>query len=212
MKDPASTSHYGTAEKAFVFLAILMGIIWSFKPITAHGVLNWYVTGFDDLLIFSVIYLDAKKNRRGMLAIFGLLSAVACMIAFVAIAGETVRGLGEYAKFSATIPIGYALWTTWRMFHEKSEEAETPDWWMRYATFWKAFFGFAANCLDDIALNASMVAGVYAEHATEYLSGVALGAITMVVLARVVGKRIGEYPFFQIAGYLLAAGIILSSG
>jgi hypothetical protein len=232
----------GIAEKALLFLGFLVAAVWLVVPIAAHGVLNWYVTGFDDLLIFSVTYFTvAKKEKKEFAAISGLLLAVATMVVLVVVAGTWFQQFGDYAKLSAAVPIFYAFLCIWETYKERIvhwmltavgyaealfgrpfpglrrwlegllEESPEPEdaWWMHYKVFGRAFFGFAANCLDDIALNTSMIATVYADHSVEYLSGIMLGAITMVVLAMVVGRRIGEHPYLQIGGYALAAGVIL---
>jgi hypothetical protein len=212
MREPFGSAHFGSAQKALLLLVAIIAIVFPFFPVAAHGVINWYVTGVDDLLIFSATYLVAKKRGRTAYAIAGVLTAVGVMIALVGVMGEALSVFAQYAKWSAVVPLGYAAYASYQLFRNSEEDGTGEVWWMKYEIFGRAFFGFAANCLDDIALNTSMIAGVYSEQAGEYLSGIGFGAVTMVVLAALVGPRMKDYPALYIVGYLLAAGVIIFLG
>lgn len=205
----SGTTRFGSAEKALLSLALIVAAITPFFPVTAHGVVNWYVTGFDDLLIYSSTHLDARRKRKTAFAVAGLLVAVALMVALVALAGNKLSAFAEYAKWSAVVPLWYAAKGAYKIWKGEEDENEEETWWMKYRVFGRAFFGFAANCLDDIALNTSMLAGAYAGHSVEYLSGIAIGAVTMVALAATLGNKIRDYPILYVLGYLLAASVIL---
>lgn len=200
---------FGSAEKALLLLVLIISAVFPYFPVTAHGVVNWYVTGFDDLLIFAATYMVAKKSGKTTYAIFGLLVAVAAMITLVALAGRELSAFAEYAKYSAVVPLFYAARETYKMIRGEDETETEEAWWMKYQIFGRAFFGFAANCLDDIALNTSMIAGAYSANSSEYLLGIGFGAVTMVVLAAAVGNKIRDYPLLYVLGYLLASGVIL---
>lgn len=202
---------FGSAEKTLLAFAVLTAAVFPIFPVTSHGIVNWYVTGIDDLLIFSATYLIAKKRGQTAFAVAGLLSAVACMLVLVAFAGGALASFSAYAKWAAVVPFAYAAKESYALWKGGEEGDEIPEWWMKCRTFGRAFFGFAANCLDDIALNASMVAGAYAGHSAEYLTGIAFGALSMVVLAAIVGKAVRDYPALHVAGYALAGIVILWS-
>ncbi|MDQ1343658.1 MAG: hypothetical protein QG650_378 [Patescibacteria group bacterium] len=209
MSSNSGNPRFGNAETALLLLALSIVAISPFFPITAHGVLNWYITGFDDLLIFAATYMIAKRRGHSGYAIFGLLLAVSLMIALVAFVGKELSTFAEYAKWSAVIPLWYAGREVYKIWKGHGDEEEKEAWWMKFQMFGRAFFGFSANCLDDIAINTSMLAGAYAGNAGEYLVGVSMGAVSMVVLAAVLGKKIHDYPVLYVLGYLLAAGVII---
>lgn len=205
----SGTPRFGSTEKVLLSIILLVTGVFPYFPATAHGVVNWYVTGFDDLLIFAATYLAAKKIGRSAYAIAGLLLAVTCMITLVAYAGNQLSAYSQYAKWSAVVPLFYAAKEGYKLYRGDEDDGEEETWWMKYQMFGRAFFGFAANCLDDIALNTSMLAGAYSAHSGQYLFGIGFGAFTMVVLAAAVGNKIRDYPLLYIFGYLLAACVIL---
>ncbi len=108
MSSATKSSRFGKTEKALLVIILLVTGIFPYFPITAHGVVNWYVTGFDDLLIFAATYLAAKKSGRTAYAIAGLMLAVACMLVLVTYAGKELSGLAEYARWCAVVPLYYA--------------------------------------------------------------------------------------------------------
>lgn len=108
MSSASKSTKFGNAEKALLVIILLVTGIFPYFPITAHGVVNWYVTGFDDLLIFAATYLVAKKTGRTVYAIAGLTLAVTCMLALVTYAGKELSVFAEYAKWCAAVPLYYA--------------------------------------------------------------------------------------------------------
>lgn len=207
--DVSPKARFGNAEKALLVIILLVTGMFPYFPVTAHGVVNWYVTGFDDLLIFAATYLAAKKVGRSAYAIAGLVLAVTCMLLLVSYVGKELSAFAEYAKWCAVVPLFYAAKEGLKLWRGEEDGKEEETWWMKYQMFWRAFLGFAANCLDDIALNTSMLAGAYSAHTGQYLFGIGFGAFTMIVLAAAVGSKIKDYPLLYIFGYLLAAAVIL---
>lgn len=209
MPPSSGKSRFGSAEKALLVIILLVTGIFPYFPITAHGVVNWYVTGFDDLLIFAATFLAAKKMGRSAYAIAGLMLAVTCMLVLVSYVGKELSAFAQYAKWCAVVPLFYAAKEGYKLWKGEDDGEVEETWWMKYQMFGRAFFGFAANCLDDIALNTSMLAGAYSAHTEQYLFGIGFGAFTMVVLAAAVGNKIKDYPLLYVLGYLLAAAVIL---
>lgn len=108
MSSATKSPKFGNTEKALLVIILLVTGIFPYFPITAHGVVNWYVTGFDDLLIFAATYLVAKKSGRTTYAIAGLALAVTCMLVLVTYAGKELSAFAQYAKWCAIVPLYYA--------------------------------------------------------------------------------------------------------
>ncbi len=181
-------------------------LLWfeNFGPF-AFGLAGWFITGIDDLVIFSHIYHSAKTKQQKIEAIRGLLSMVIIMLVIVCTIGWGLGLLQKWTWVGGFIPLFLAI-KTWRGSGDNTEP--------RAGTFyWQAFTGFGFNCLDDIAYNTAIITGKTMEYQGSYLLGVFIGAIAMVYLAHFALKRLRDIPrlraaiMFCVSVYILYPGL-----
>lgn len=169
------------------------------------GLASWFITGIDDLVIFSGIYHNAKTTKHKTEAIAGLLSMVLIMMAIVTSIGWTMGFLQEYVWIGGFLPLFISI-KTWR----NRSEAKNP----RKGTFFvMAFTGFGLNCIDDIVYNTGVISGQALSYQVWYLLGILTGAIVMIGLAHSLFRSLHDMPrvrasvIFLVSAYILWPGI-----
>lgn len=177
----------------------------------AFGFFGWFITGIDDLLIFSHIYRSARNRSQRTEAIAGMLSMVVIMILIVVTVGQLFTFLHGFSWIGGFLPLFLAI-KTWRGSADNTDPKPGTLYWM-------AFRGFGLNCLDDIAYNTAIVGQATFSYAVQYLGGVFFGAIMMVgvvILAHLAFidrlrdvPRIRAVVMFLVAGYILFPGWLM---
>lgn len=169
------------------------------------GLVSWFFTGFDDLMIFSDLYHQAKTTRQRIEAISGLIVAVFVMIFLVTTIGYWFGLLKEYAWIGGFLPFSIAV-RTWMGWGDTKEP--------RKGTFFiRTFTGFGFNWTDDIIYNTGVIAGKAIEYQVWYLGGILTGAVIMVALAHHLFRGMKDMPklrasvMFLVSGYILYPGI-----
>lgn len=171
------------------------------------GFAGWFITGIDDLLIFSSTYHSAQTTKDRFMAIAGLLTMVIVMELAVFFSGGIVLSQFEWSFLVGFLPL-YLAYKTW-----KGGDNKTPP---LLSYFLMGFLGFFWNCSDDLIYNASIVTGKTLEYQLWYLLGVFGGAIAMVLMAHfLMATRIKDYPkvralvLLGVSLYILYPGIKL---
>lgn len=181
-------------------------LLWlqDFGPFV-FGLAGWFITGIDDLVIFSGIYNSAKTRKQKIEAIEGLLSMVLIMLVIVCTIGWGLGFLHGWTWIGGFLPLILAI-KTWRGIGDNTEP--------KTGTFyWQAFTGFGLNCLDDIAYNTAVITGKAIGYQGLYLLGIFVGAIAMVLLSHFALRGLRDVPrvraaiMFCVAGYILWPGI-----
>lgn len=169
------------------------------------GLAGWFITGIDDLVIFSQIYHSTKTRQQKIEAIRGLLTMVLIMLVIVCTMGWFLGSLQKWTWIGGLLPLFLAI-KTWRGGGDNA----TP----KSGTFyWQAFTGFGLNCLDDIAYNTAVITGKTVDYQSLYILGVFVGAVVMVYLSHFAFKWLHDVPrlrailMFCVSGYILWPGI-----
>lgn len=168
------------------------------------GLAGWFITGIDDLVIFSHIYHSAKTRPRKVEAIQGLLSMVLIMLVIVCTIGWGLGFLQKWTWIGGVLPLFLAI-KTWFGVGDNTEP--------KSGTFyWQAFTGFGLNCLDDIAYNTVVITGKALEHQVLYLLGIFTGAVVMIYISHFALGGLRDVPRLRAVIMLLVSGYILYPG
>lgn len=169
------------------------------------GLAGWFITGIDDLVIFSTIYHSTQTKKERTEAIKGLISMVLIMLLVVCTIGWAFTALQKWIWIGGLLPLVLSI-TTWFSIGDNTEP--------KPGTFyWQAFTGFGLNCLDDVAYNTAVIAGKTFEFQTFYILGVFIGAVAMIYLSHFALKGLKDVPRFRaiimfcVSVYLLWPGI-----
>lgn len=169
------------------------------------GLIGWFITGIDDLIIFSHIYHSAKNRQQRTEAIWGILSMVCIMLVIVCTIGWIFGFLQKWTWIGGFLPLFLSI-KTWRGIGDTI----TP----KTGTFyWQAFTGFGLNCFDDIAYNTAIITGKAFEYQITYIFGVFMGAVAMVYLSHFALEGFRDMPRLRavligcVSGYILWPGI-----
>lgn len=181
-------------------------LLWfqDFGPFV-FGLAGWFITGIDDLVIFSGIYNSAKTRKQKTESIQGLLSMVLIMLVIVCTIGWVFGFLHKWTWVGGFLPLALAI-KTWFGIGDNTEPKKGTF-------YWQAFTGFGLNCLDDIAYNTAVITGKAIEYQTSYLLGIFVGAIAMVCLAHFALKGLRDMPrlraaiMFCVSLYILYPGM-----
>ena len=230
---PSCSSHsdekndvFGTYVFVFTTLITIWGVAGRYYPFLinwAHplvvafvlGWLAWYMTGTDDISIYTSVTRMAKTAKDRNDAMVGLLSGVATMIIIVFILANSknivsalfpgsTRGnsvaqmLDEYTWIGGILPIYLGtsvLWCYWK--DDDSEDAATQ----LLKKFGKstlrviAFMGFIMNSSDDHGYNFAMTVGMAILWQITFLSAVFMAACSMHVI--VTHPKLEKYKFLD---------------
>lgn len=169
------------------------------------GLAGWFITGIDDLVIFSHIYHSAKTKQQKIEAVRGFLSMVLVMLIIVCTIGWVFGFLQKWTWIGGLLPLGLAI-KTWYDIGDNTEP--------KTGTFyWQAFTGFGLNCLDDVAYNTAIIIGKTLEYQVVYILGVFTGAVAMVYLSHFALKGLRDMPrlraivMFSVSAHILWPGI-----
>lgn len=191
---------------ALVFGVFLWFLITGLMPkdvlyMFVLGIISWFATGIDDLMIFASNYRAAKSK---LMSILGVMTAVSLMIALVLTGGIGLKFIGDWTFVGFCIP----FYLAYKTFKNGDDDAETRIG----ASFTVAFMGFALNCTDDISYNLSVILIEPFASQVAFLVGVFVGSLLMVCVSIGMGK-VRDFPYlrglvlFAVSDYILWSGL-----
>lgn len=165
------------------------------------GFIGWFATGIDDIIIFSTIIITIASNLEKSFAVMGFFLGVIVMTILCFVGGVAYNILPKWTYYIITlIPIFLGIKTLIQSF-DINEELKNMNIG-KHTIFMSAFLGYFLNSSDDIAYNLSWFAKLSSVQELVYISGIWMGAITMVVIVLFFNIfTLKDYP--KIRGFIL---------
>lgn len=202
----------------------------------AFGFAIWYATGIDDAIVFGGVMSGAKSFREKWWATLGLLAMYVTMLLVVVLVGASltaffgtevfgipIRHIITFCAMLFVIGLGFDAWNDDGSEKNEAIESHVPSsWYERIVAAIAGFFpriaqdafkGFGWNCSDDITVNTSNVLGKSALQTFWYLSGNAVGVISMIVAVWAVYGLLRHFADNHVLGFnrVRAVGIFFAA-
>ncbi len=149
------------------------------------GFFSWFITGVDDILIFSWVWERANCKSEKQLAIVGFLFGILCMIAITILFSEIV----SYMKYTNIILGVFLVYLGFNTSLNRSETIKINP----KKIYLLSFFGYILNCSDDIVWNGSMIAGKNLNENLLYFSGLMIASLLTILIIKYWSKTIKSY-------------------
>ena len=157
------------------------------------GLISWFITGIDDILIFAWVWEKTRTKYQKYLAIIGFIAGVFCMIAITILFSEIV----SYLKYTNIILGFFLIYIGISTFLSKSSKIEFKP---RNICL-LSFLGYLLNCSDDIIWNTSMIANKSFTEELFYFTGLLIGVLSTIFIVRRYSDKLRNY--FKLRGLLM---------
>lgn len=162
--------------------------------------LSWFLTGIDDLIIFSTLY---KKSTNKFLTKLGLITGVLLIIILSFLIGNYIQYLWKLAIIGAFIPLFLSfkiLYDYIQSKYFKNDLIETTTHNDSYIynknLFVLSFLGYITNAVDDLLLNSSVIIWKNNDFIFLYFLWFLIGSFLMIFISTKL-KKVQDYPLLR---------------
>lgn len=163
-------------------------------------IISWFITGLDDLIIFSTLY---KKSNKKISTLFWLIVWVILIIVLSFFIWNYIQYLGKIAIAGAFIPLFLSFKIIYGYIQSKyfqhdliEETTHNKSFINNKNLFILSFLWYITNSVDDFLLNSSLIIWKSNDFIFLYFVWILIGCFIMISIAKRISK-VKDYPLLR---------------